>query len=146
MRLWRTTLLSTLAAGALLLGAQVALASTDTAKTTNEYKALAAHNAQKSEIRRVSGEVVAVEPQANPMTLTLNTMEGKQQLTVGVDVTDKTMIREGKVDKTLSDIKAGDRVWLKYQRSGDKLVADAIRILPASHVASASTATGKKAK
>ena len=142
MRL-RTTLISTLATGALLLGAQVTLASTDTAKTTGESKAPAAHSAQKSEIRQVRGEVIAVEPQASPMTLTLNTMEGKQQLTGGVDVTDKTMIREGKVAKSLSDIKVGDRVWLQYQRSNDRLVAETIRLMPPAHSASAKTGAKK---
>jgi Cu/Ag efflux protein CusF len=140
---WRTTVVSTLATGALLLGAQAAVASTDAAKTTGEYKAPAAHSAQRSEIRQVRGEVIAVESQASPMTLTLNTMEGKQQLTVGVDVTDKTMIREGKVAKSLSDIKVGDHVWLKYQRSNDRLVAETIRLMPPTHSASAK-AGGKK--
>ena len=141
---WRTMLVSTLATGALLLGAQAVLASTGAAKTTDESKAPSAHSAQKSEIHRVSGEVVAVEPQASPMTLTLNTMQGKQQLTVGVDVTDKTMIREGKIAKSLSDIKIGDRVWLQYQRSNDTLVAETIRLMPPTHSASAK-AGGKKA-
>jgi hypothetical protein len=140
---WRATLVSTLATGALLLGAQAARASTDVAKTTGEYKAPAADRGQKSEIRQVRGEVIAVESQASPMTLTLNAMEGKQQLTVGVDVTDKTMIREGKVVKSLSDIKVGDHVWLKYQRSNDRLVAETIRLMPPTHSASAK-AGGKK--
>lgn len=139
----RAMLGTTLAIGALLLGGQVALASTGAAKPADESNAPAARAAQNSEIRQVRGDVVAVEPQASPMTLTLNTMEGKQQLTVGVDVTDKTMIREGKAVKALGDIKVGDHVWLKYERSNDTLVADAIRILPATH---AVASMGKKAR
>jgi hypothetical protein len=83
----------------------------------------------KAEVRRVRGEVTAVEPWASPMTLTMKTKEGKETLTVGVDVTDKTIIREGKAHKTLADIKAGDRVWMKYERTDGKLVAESIRIL-----------------
>jgi Cu/Ag efflux protein CusF len=136
---------SWLAVGTLLLGAQAAVASGDAAKGTGEYQTSATRRAQKSEIRRVHGEVTAVEPQANPMTLTLKAMEGKQELTVGVDVTDKTMIREGKVRKSLGDIKVGDRVWLQYERTNDRLVADAIRVMKPAHMA-ASTAAGKKAE
>jgi len=53
------------------------------------------------------------------------------------------MIREGKVAKSLSDIKVGDRVWLQYQRSNDRLVAETIRLMPPAHSASAKTGAKK---
>jgi Cu/Ag efflux protein CusF len=96
---------------------------------------------EKVEVRRVRGEVTAVEPSANPMTLTMKTKEGKEELTVGVDVTDKTIIREGKARKTLSDIKVGDRLWMKYERTDGKLVADYVRILKPTHVAARSASS-----
>ncbi len=140
---WRTSLGTVLAIGVLLTGAQVTLASTGAAKTPNGSKAPAARSVEPSEVHQVRGDVIAVELQASPMTLTLNTMEGKRQLTVGVDITGKTMIREGKLVKSLGDIKAGDHVWLRYRRSNDSLVADTIRSLPPTHTAAA---MGKKAK
>jgi Cu/Ag efflux protein CusF len=73
----------------------------------------------------------------------MKTMEGKQALTVGVDVTDKTLIREGKARKTLTDIKAGDRVWMRYERTDGKLVADYIRILKPAGMAAKSASPQK---
>ncbi len=124
-----------LAAGSLLVTAGVALASTEASKATEGSKVSTAQTTQGSEVRRVRGEVKAVEPSANPMTLTMKAMEGKQELTVGVDVTDKTIIREGKTQKALTDIKVGDQIWMKYERTNNTLVADFIRILKPTHVA-----------
>jgi len=134
-------LMAMLAAGSLVLAAGVALASTEAAKAPEGSKATARQAMSKAEVRRVRGEVTAVEPSANPMTLTMKTKEGKEELTVGVDVTDKTIIREGKARKTLSDIKVGDRVWMKYERTDGKLVADYVRILKPAHVAAKSASS-----
>jgi hypothetical protein len=122
-------LMAMLAAGSLILGAGVALASTEAAKAPEGSKTMATPTMSKAEVRRVRGEVTAVEPSASPMTLTMKSKEGKEVLTVGVDVTGKTIIREGKVRKSLADIKVGDRVWMRYERTDGKLVAEYIRIL-----------------
>ncbi len=127
------TLMAILAAGALALGGGVALASTTATVAPKGTKATTAHVTSKVRVRRVRGEVTAVEP--NAKTLVVKAMRGKQALTVGVDVTDKTAIRRGKAHKTLADIKVGDRVWMKYERTGDKLVAENIHILKPIHVA-----------
>ena len=95
--------------------------------------ALAAAEASKPVFHRVRGEVTAVEPGAR--TMMVKTMQGKKELTVGVDITDKTMIRQGKAHKTLSDIKVGDRVWMKYERANDKSVAEYVHILKPQHLA-----------
>lgn len=123
------TLMAVLTAGSLILGVQAALASTEAAKAPTTQVM------PKPEIRRVLGQVTAVDPSANPPTLTMKAMEGKQELTVGVDVTNKTIIRGGKARKTLSDVKVGDRVWMKYERTDGKLVADYIRILKPTRMA-----------
>lgn len=83
----------------------------------------------------VRGEVTAVEPGANPPTLVVKGMRGKQELTVGVDITDKTVIRQGKAKRTLADIKVGDRVWMKYEQTKQTEVAEEIRILKPAHMA-----------
>ena len=119
--------LALVAAVALTLGAGVALAAPDTTKPAEATKP-SATQVEKAEFHRVvRGEVTAVEPGAK--TMVVKAMEGKKALDVGVDVTDKTIIREGKVNKTLGDIKVGDRVWMKYEKTSDKLVAESIRIL-----------------
>jgi hypothetical protein len=129
------TLMAVLTAGSLILGVQAALASTEAAKAPEASKTSTTQVMPKPEIRRVRGEVTAVEPSANPPTLTMKAIEGKQELTVGVDVTNKTIIREGKARKRLSDIKLGDRVWMKYERTDGKLVAEYIRILKPTRMA-----------
>ncbi len=129
-------LLALVAAGALTLGAGVALAATDASKTTASPEATTVQTANKAEVHRVRGEVTAVETGAK--TMVVKTMEGKKALDVGVDVTDKTIIREGKISKKLDDIKVGDRVWMRYEKSSDKLVADFVRILKPAKVAAKS--------
>jgi TfoX/Sxy family transcriptional regulator of competence genes len=129
-------LLALVAAGALTLGAGVALASTDTSKTPASPQATAVQTVKKAEVHRVRGEVTAVEPGAN--TMVVKAMEHKKALEVGVDITSKTIIREGKARKTLADIKVGDRVWMKYEKANDKLVADFVRILKPAKVAAKS--------
>ncbi|MGD0264197.1 MAG: hypothetical protein ABSD47_04460 [Candidatus Methylomirabilota bacterium] len=134
-------LMALLAAGALTMGAGVALAATDASKTTASPEATTVQTANKAEVHRVRGEVTAVEPGAKSMVV--KAMEGKKALDVGVDVTDKTIIRQGKANKTLDDIKVGDRVWMKYDRTNDKLVADQIRILKSAPVAAKSESSKK---
>jgi Cu/Ag efflux protein CusF len=135
-----------LAAGSLAFGAAVALAATSesteysqkpeaskateapAATPSNQMKATSAEK-KTATVRFVRGVVTAVEPSATPSTMTLTVMRGKQEETVGVDVPAGTKILAGKTAKTLADIKVGDRVWMKYDRMNDKLVADSIRIL-----------------
>ena len=129
-------LLAFVAAGSLILGTGLALASSGTSKATGATGSSASRMEKKSEVRRVRGEVTAVEPGAK--TMVVKAMEGKKALDIGVDVTDKTIIREGKANKTLGDIKVGDRVWMKYEKASDKLVADSIRILKPATMAAKS--------
>ncbi len=143
-----------LAAGSLALGAGVTLAATSESKTPEAPKAPAASKetaapagqAKEKETavdRIVRGEVTAVEPGAK--TLTVKVMRGKETETVGVEVPDIAKIHQGKATKTLADIKVGDRVWMKYDRMSDKLVADQIRILkPARTAAKSENETTKK--
>ncbi len=126
-------LTAALAAGSLALGAGQALASKQAAQPAEVSKPSVRQPERTSEVRRIRGEVTAVMPDVK--TMVVRGMEGKKALTVGVDVTEKTIIREGKAAKTLADIKAGDRVWLKYDRLTDKLVAEQIRILKPANVA-----------
>ncbi len=93
--------------------------------------------------RVVRGPVTAVDASANPNTLVMQTGSGKQAMTVGVDVPSTTNIMKGKTKISLSDIKVGDRVALRYDRTNDRLVAEQIRILPAgSKAAKAETSKG----
>jgi hypothetical protein len=131
-------LMALLAAGSLVFGAGIALAASsesteysqkpEASKATHTAKETAGEKETASD-RTARGTVTAVEPSANPATLTLKVMRGKQEETIGVDVPAGVKIHEGKAVKTLSDIKLGDQVWMKYDRTSDKLIADSIRIL-----------------
>lgn len=162
--------LALLAAGALTLGAGVTLAATgqkapEAAKTPavsstpvapgtpeaketkagqQAEKAQALHGKGEKETaldRFVRGEVTAVEPTAK--TLTVKALRGKAPATVGVEVPDTATITQGKATKTLADLQVGDRVWMKYDRMRDKLVADQIRILKPGKSASKSASQKK---
>jgi len=160
-----------LAAGALALGAGVTLAATGESKAPEASKAPAVSNApatpgnqeaketkavQQSEKaqatrekgekeaavdRIVRGEVTAVE--ATAKTLTVKAMRGKEAETVGVEVPDTAKITQRKATKTLADIKVGDRVWMKYDRKSDKLVADQIHILKSAPTVAKSESSKK---
>jgi hypothetical protein len=148
-------LVGVIAAGSLTLGASLALAASTESKpsepvatpavgetsaapaakqTKAEPKAEKAQGAQEKREkemaadRTVRGEVTAVESTAK--ILSVKTMRNKKEEIVGVDVPDTVKITEGKAVKTLADIKVGNRVWMKYDRMSDKLVADEIHILP----------------
>jgi Cu/Ag efflux protein CusF len=86
------------------------------------------------------GVVTHVEPMAVPPTMVMKAMDGKQELVVGVDVPATTVIREGKSTKTLQDIKAGDHVWMRWDRQENRLVADQIQILKPNAAAAMKTA------
>ncbi len=139
-----------LAAGSLALGGSVALAATsesrapEASKTTEASKATPAPVAKEKETapdRIVRGEVTSVD--AGAKTLTVKALRSKETETVGVEVPDTVKITQGKMTKTLGDIKVGDRVWMKYDRMSDKLVADQIRILKSGPMA-AKGETSKK--
>ncbi len=85
--------------------------------------------------RIVRGEVTHVETTATPPTMTVSVKREKQVETVGVDVPSTAKITEGKTTKTLADIKVGDRVWMRYDRTSTGLVADQIHILGMPKVA-----------
>jgi hypothetical protein len=94
--------------------------------------------------RVAEGVVTHVEPTAAPPTLVMKTMAGKEELIVGVDVPANTIIREGKTAKQLEDIHVGDRVWMRWDRLDNRLVADQIHILKANFTAAMKTAPAKQ--
>jgi hypothetical protein len=82
------------------------------------------------------GVVTAVDPNASPQTVVVQTVvptpTGTTDLTVGGDVVAQTTIRQGTTPKSLTDLQVGDRVWIRWTKTADTLVVDAIRILAQS--------------
>jgi len=76
-------------------------------------------------VKQVTGAVAAVDAKAKTVTV-----KGKKgDVTAMVD--DKTKIMMGKDVKTLADVKAGDKVTLKYSEADGKMTAKSIAIKPA---------------
>jgi hypothetical protein len=90
--------------------------------------------------RVTEGVVTHIETKAVPPTLEMKTMAGKEELIVGVDVPAKTVIREGRAAKKLEDIQVGDRVWMRWDRLDNRLMADQIHILKPNSTAAMKTA------
>jgi hypothetical protein len=61
---------------------------------------------------------------------------------VAVEVPSTAKITAGKVGKSVTDITIGSRIWMRYDRLSDRLVADQIRLLPADHAKAVTS--GKK--
>ena len=77
-----------------------------------------------AKIKQVTGEVKSVDAKSV-------TVKGKKaDVTVSVD--DKTKIMAGKDKKTLADVKAGDKVSVKYTEAEGKNMAKSIAIKPAA--------------
>ena len=134
--------------GALVLGSGYAFAAASTpmagekAPIAEGSKATAGKSEKETAPDRiVRGEVTAVESTANPPTVTVKVMRGKSLETVAVEVPSSAKITSGKVAKSVTDITIGSRIWMRYDRLSDRLVADQIHLLPAMH---AKAVTGEK--
>ena len=121
------------AAAALAVWGGVALAANEASKAPEASKSAAAPEASKATVHRVRGEVTAVD--SNAKTMAVKWSRRKREKNVNVHVPDKASIREGKATKTLADIKVGDRVWMRYEQTNGKDVAEAIHILKPVHMA-----------
>ena len=93
-----------------------------------EKKAEETKTAEKPKIKQVTGDVKAVDTKAKTVTVTKK-MRGKAMDTV-VTVDDKATIMMDKEKKALADVKAGDKVKVKYTEIEGKNVAKSIAIQP----------------
>ncbi len=83
----------------------------------------------ESVTHEATGTVTAVEPNAHPQTVVIQSKAGNQDMTIGADVFNQTKISQGSTEKSLNDVKVGDRVWIRWTKTPDTLIADSIRIL-----------------
>ncbi len=75
-----------------------------------------------AKVKQVTGEVTAVDAAAN--TLTVKGKKGE----VALATDDKTMVKVGKEKKALADVKAGDKVTVKYTEADGKNTAKSIAV------------------
>ena len=93
--------------------------------------------AEKAKVKQVSGEVKAVDMKAMTITVT-KMMKGKAEETV-VTVSDKTKVMMCKEKKMLADVKAGDKVTVKYTEAEGKNMAKSVAIHEAKKAEPAKT-------
>ncbi len=86
--------------------------------------------AEKIIVKQITGDVVTIDVAVKTLTV-----KGKKAEVV-ITADDKTTVKMDKEKKTLSDIKVGDRVTLKYAEIEGKKIARSIEIKTAN--------TGKK--
>jgi ribosomal protein S1 len=89
-----------------------------------EKKAAAA--TEKPKVHQVTGDVKAVDMKAMTISVT-KMMKGKAEETM-ITVGDKTKIMMGKEKKALADVKAGDKVTVKYTEAEGKNMAKSVAI------------------
>ena len=97
---------------------------------------------EKPKVKQVTGDVKTVDVKAKTITVT-KMMKDKAQETV-VTVDDKTKIMMDKEKKALADVKAGDKVTVKYTEVDGKNVAKSIAIKPAEKKAEPAKPAEKK--
>lgn len=81
--------------------------------------------ADKVIVRQITGDVVTIDVAVKTLTV-----KGKKAEVV-VTADDKTVVKMNKEKKTLSDIKVGDKVTLKYAEVEGKNIVRSIEIKPA---------------
>ncbi|OGW53451.1 MAG: hypothetical protein A2Y81_12365 [Nitrospirae bacterium RBG_13_43_8] len=82
--------------------------------------------AEKPKVHQVTGDVKAVDAKAMTITVT-KMMKGKAEETM-ITVGDKTKIMMGEEKKALADVKAGDKVTVKYTEAEGKNMAKSVAI------------------
>jgi ribosomal protein S1 len=81
---------------------------------------------EKPKVHQLTGDVKAVDMKAMTITVT-KMMKGKAEETM-ITVGDKTRIMMGKAKKALADVKAGDKVTVKYTEVEGKNMAKSVAI------------------
>jgi ribosomal protein S1 len=79
-----------------------------------------------AKVHQVTGDVKAVDMKAMTVTVT-KMMKGKAEETM-ITVGDKTKIMMGKEKKALADVKAGDKVTVKYTEVEGKNMAKSVAV------------------
>jgi Cu/Ag efflux protein CusF len=119
-------------------------ALTSVSFAAEEKKAEGTMPVEKPKVKQVTGEVKAVDTKAKTVTVTKKMRDKAMDTVVTVD--DKTKIMMDKEKKALADVKAGDKVKVKYTEIEGKNVAKSIAIQPKEAAAEKKAEPAKPAK
>ncbi len=76
----------------------------------------------KEKMERFRGKIEKVDPSTKEVVVQ------RRNETMTFSVGDNTKIMEGKKEASFGDLKAGERIFVRYTKEGDKLMAQAIRV------------------
>jgi Cu/Ag efflux protein CusF len=79
-------------------------------------------------VKQVTGDVKGVDTKAKTITITKG--QGDKLVETVLVVDDKTKIMSGKEQKKFADVKAGDKVRVKYSEVDGKNMAKRIQVIP----------------
>jgi Cu/Ag efflux protein CusF len=92
------------------------------AETKDAAAAPAVEQKEAAKPVQVTGEITAIDAAAK--TFTVKGRKGE----VAFSANDKTKVKAGKEAKTLADLKAGDKVTVKYTKADGKNMAKSVKI------------------
>lgn len=115
----RTMLMAMLTVGAICLGPAVALATSQTTWGSG--------NTMMMDYRTIQGRVITMDPSA--ISIQVRGMEDTGRGSVRLGITDQTAVRQGMERRSLAAVQVGEEVFVRYDRKGDRWVADNINIL-----------------
>lgn len=79
-----------------------------------------------AKLSQITGSVTAIDRAAN--SITVQKKRGEKVIEASILVDKTTLITKEKVEKTLSDLKTGDKVIVKYTKVGGRNIAKSIDI------------------
>ena len=82
--------------------------------------------ARRGKLMNIKGEVTEVEPGANRIKIKEGAKEGNKEYVV--NLTEKTIVTAGKMTKTVSEIRAGDKVVVRISEEDGKMTARSVRL------------------
>jgi Cu/Ag efflux protein CusF len=98
-------------------------------KTSSKTAQTAALEKQP-QVNRLNGEIASIDHTAK--TITVKSKRNGKEITVAAVVDDHTGIRDGKITKSLADLKVGERVRIYYEHQEKQDLARNILLQPSS--------------
>jgi Cu/Ag efflux protein CusF len=124
-------------AGAMVWSMALPAWAADEAKknVSQEYKtssktAQTAALEKQPQVNRLNGEIASIDHTAK--TITVKSKRNGKEITVAAVVDDHTGIRDGKITKSLADLKVGERVRIYYEHQEKQDLARNILLQPSS--------------
>ena len=120
-------------AGAMVLSVALPALAAEEAKVPQERVSAAkteqsAAMEKQGQLNKLNGEIAAVDQAAKMVTV--KAKRNGKEITVAALVDDQTGIRDGRITKSFSELKVGERVRIYYENQGKRELARNILVQP----------------